>query len=216
LPAEIVLVAVMVTALIGLSAPAVRADGDPASDVLATQALFLPWDAEVPVARQEQLSTLLGLAERSGHPVRIAVIPSAADLGSVSALWRRPQAYAQFLAEELSLVYRGPLLVVMPNGFGLEHFGLTRPTVRSLLAGISVPHSGEELAGDALTALERLARASGHPLTGASAKRAARPHAIDGIAWIVFALGFVLIALAWTVSLRVQGLRGKGGKASTA
>ena len=46
------------------------------------------------------------------------MIASPTDLGSVTELWRQPQNYARFLAQELSLLYRGPLLVVMPNGYG--------------------------------------------------------------------------------------------------
>ena len=88
----------------GLAAEPVRADGDPArGDVLATQALFLPWDAGVPAQQQAQLSGLLQAAERTGYPVRLAVVASPVDLGTVTELWHRPQLYAEFLAEELSL-----------------------------------------------------------------------------------------------------------------
>ncbi|HEX4281231.1 MAG TPA: hypothetical protein VHZ27_10725, partial [Solirubrobacteraceae bacterium] len=40
---------------IGLIASSALADGDPASDVLATQPLFLPQDAGIPLAQQNQL-----------------------------------------------------------------------------------------------------------------------------------------------------------------
>lgn len=189
----------------GLAAEPVRADGDPASDVLATQSLFLPWDAGVPAQQQAQLSGLLQAAERTGYPVRLAVVASPVDLGTVTELWHRPQLYAEFLAEELSLVYRGPLLVVMPNGFGLDHLGLSTTAIRSTLAGIPVPHTGSELARDAQIALERLAAATGHPLAAPSARvPLATPS--DTTAWIVLLAGALLIALAWTASLRVRGL----------
>ena len=38
------------------------------------------------------------------------------DLGTVSALWDKPQTYANYLGYELSLAYTGRLLVVMPSG----------------------------------------------------------------------------------------------------
>ena len=104
----------------GSLAASARADGDPASDVLATQSLFLPQDAGVPLAQQNQLTALLEAAASSGYQIRVAIIASSSDLGSVTELWRQPQTYARFLGQELSLVYHGPLLVVMPNGFGLE------------------------------------------------------------------------------------------------
>ena len=43
-----------------------RADGDPASDVLASQTLFLPQDAGIPHGDQERLASLLNSAQRSG------------------------------------------------------------------------------------------------------------------------------------------------------
>ncbi len=206
--------AALIAATACLPVAVAGADGDPASDVLATQPLFLPWDADVPLGRQAQLNELLENAERSGHPVRVALIASAADLGSVTALWHKPQLYAEFLAEELSLVYRGPLLVVMPTGFGLVRFGLSPFAVRSVLAGFRVPHTGAALADDAVAAVERLARAAGHPLAVSAAPRANAPHAAQTTAWVVFALGGLLIAAAWAASLRAQGLRTEPGKPS--
>ena len=187
-----------------------RADGDPASDVLAAQALFLPWDAHLPAKQQAQLSALTEAAAHDGHPLRVALIASAADLGSVTGLWRRPQTYAEFLAEELSLVYHGPLLVVMPNGFGLEHVDLSRASVRAVLAGIPVPHDGAELGDDTLTAVERLAGATGHPLKASRVTVRIGSGSADTVAWIVFAVGGLLIALAWAASLRSEGLRSRG------
>jgi len=32
-----------------------------------------------------------------------------------------PQSYARFLGQELSQVYRGAVVVTMPNGFGVYH-----------------------------------------------------------------------------------------------
>ncbi|MBV8430338.1 MAG: hypothetical protein JO244_04200, partial [Solirubrobacterales bacterium] len=101
------------------AAPAALADGDPASDVLATQTLFLPQDAQVPLAEQAQLARLLQEAARSGYQIRLALIASPSDLGSITELWRQPATYASFLGQELSLTYRGLLVVIMPNGFGL-------------------------------------------------------------------------------------------------
>jgi hypothetical protein len=96
------------------------ADGDPASDVLASQSLFLPQDAGVTAPQQAQLGVLLACARRSGYGIRVALNASPADLGSVTALWGKPQSYARFLGQELSLVNHVALLVVMPNGFGLD------------------------------------------------------------------------------------------------
>ena len=109
--------AVTILALLAGALPhAARADGDPASDVLLAQPLYLPQDASVPPAEQTQLASLLAAAHQAGYDVRVALIAQPADLGSITALWRQPQNYARFLGQELSLNYTGALLVVMPTG----------------------------------------------------------------------------------------------------
>ena len=50
----------------------------------------------------------------------MAIISSRTDLGAVTGLWRQPRNYARFLGLELSLAYKGRLLVVMPNGIGFN------------------------------------------------------------------------------------------------
>jgi hypothetical protein len=64
----------------------------------------------------------------------VAVIASPYDLGSVTPLWRKPRVYAKFLGTELSYVFHGTLLVVMPGGFGLFH------GTRSVAAGQRALH----------------------------------------------------------------------------
>ena len=189
----------------GTFANSARADGDPASDVLATQTLFLPQDAGIPLAVQNQLTALLGTAASSGYPLRVAIVASPTDLGSVTELWRQPQTYARFLGQELSLVYRGPLLVVMPNGFGLESLNPADPANPPALAGVRIPAGGAGLGTVALTAIQRLADASGHsiPIRAAVATTTA-PGSGDTLSAIAFAIGVVLIAVAWGSSLRAR------------
>jgi len=198
-----VLIAGLCLALL-LPAARARADGDPASDVLAIQTLFLPADAGVPFAQQTQLPALLSAAARSGYPIRVALIASRTDLGSVTELWRQPQTYAQFLGQELSLVYRGPLLVVMPNGFGLYGVGAAA-TGRSVLATVSL---NQGLGTGALDAVQRLAQASGHPVAlpapSASVVNAGSSSTVSAIA---FGVGAALVILAWVASLRAQPIR---------
>jgi MYXO-CTERM domain-containing protein len=103
---------------VAVAAPAARADGDPASDFLLTEQVFYPYYSNVPKASLTQLKQTVADANKRGYTLRVAVITSPYDLGSLSALWPKPKAYANFLALELSFVYRGRLLVVTPNGFG--------------------------------------------------------------------------------------------------
>jgi hypothetical protein len=200
----------------GWFAGSARADGDPASDVLATQPLFLPQDAGIPVGQQSQLTGLLAAAARSGYPIRAAIIASRTDLGSVTELWRQPAPYARFLGQELSLVFRGPLLVVMPDGYGFYRQAGPPPAAQSVLGGLRKPVSGAELGSATLAAVERLAAASGYsiPIPPATATTTASGGP-DTIAVIALAIGAALIAVAWTASLRVRPARLRRGGTSS-
>jgi hypothetical protein len=183
-----------------------RADGDPASDVLASQPLFLPQDAGASARQQSELGALLSVAARSGYPLRVAVIASSSDLGSVTALWRQPEEYARFVGEELGLVYKGPLLVVMPNGYGVSELG--RPLTGAQPALGPAPGAGP-LVPAALAAIRRLAAASGHvlPAPPPAPPAASGSDSIGPLAWLALGIGAVLIAAAWTASLRARPLR---------
>jgi hypothetical protein len=206
------------------AAPSALADGDPASDVLATQTLFLPQDGAIPVAQQDGLATLVAEAQRTGYPVRVALIATQSDLGSVTALWRQPASYARFLGQELSQVFRGTLLVVMPDGFGVYRLGpggAAAPesaAALSALPGMRGTLSRGSLGGAAITAVQHLAAAAGHRLTVPSTvgPRPAGGSAsgVDVGAWLTFGIGAALMAAAWTASLRVRPPRRRDGVAS--
>lgn len=193
-------------ASLGGFASLAAADGDPASDVLVTQTLFLPSDAGVPASQQAQLTTLLAAARRAGMKLRVAVIASPTDLGSVGLLWRQPQLYARFLGKELTLLYRGTLLIVMPNGFGLSLSGGEGAT-SSALPAASMPASAG-LGRAAITAVASLARAAGHPLSvpGADTAAPSARGSSDTLKWLVVAGGVLVLALAWAASLRARPL----------
>src|SRR6266436_5695014 len=97
-------------------AGAVLADGDPASDVLPVQNTFTPYPP--PVGAQALAASVQKVYE-SGHRVKVAVIATRQDLGSIPSLFGKANAYARFLGTELGAFYAGPLLIVMPSGFGI-------------------------------------------------------------------------------------------------
>ncbi len=109
-----------------LAAAAVLADGavvaradDPVGGTLARSSLFVPADARAPHRLLAQLRRYAVYGIRHDFPVRVAVIPSAYDLGPAIGLWRRPLAEARFVAGQLARAgARRPVLVAMPNGFG--------------------------------------------------------------------------------------------------
>ena len=195
----------------GWAAVPARADGDPASDVLATGPLFLPQDAVIPAPQQAQVQSLVQEASRAGYSIRVALIASPVDLGSITELWRQPADYAKFLGQELSLTYRGLLLVVMPDGFGLYDHGKSISRDQAAIAGIGIHPAGAGLAATTVAAVRRLAASAGHPLALSPAGAATSVGSADPIPWIVFAAGLVLVALAWAASLRARPLRGGPG-----
>jgi cytochrome oxidase Cu insertion factor (SCO1/SenC/PrrC family) len=153
----------LAVALVVVSGGVARADGDPASDYLVANQVFLSSQSTGPLPAQRQLVAAVAAANRAGFAIRVAVIATEYDLGSVTELWRQPRTYARFLGVELSLVYRRQrLLVVMPNGFGFNWPGhATAPTYR-LLATVPLGiGAGAGLASAAEAAIRRMARASG-------------------------------------------------------
>jgi hypothetical protein len=114
----VLLAIVAALAAAGVRAAPARADGDPASDVLVYQPVFYPY-AAAPHALEHRLSGLVRSANQQGYRIRIAIIQSRRDLGAVPELFEKPAVYARFLGSELSSIWRGRVLVVMPNGYGI-------------------------------------------------------------------------------------------------
>jgi hypothetical protein len=156
--------------LVLLALPAVaHANGDPASDYLLVQKLFLPASTKIDQAEVNRLNALLTSAERDNFKIRVAVILSPADLGTAFSLYRKPQRYAEFLGLELSFVYRDRLLVVMPNGYGFSVRGKPDPKRSRLLQPLPPPgHDATQEVRGAQTAVRKLALASGHRLAVSS------------------------------------------------
>ena len=142
-------------------APSAHADGDPGSDVLAYQSLFLPADAGLSVNQQVQLGNLLHTASRSRFGLRVAVIASRTDLGAVTGLWQKPRGYARFLGLELSLAYKGRLLVVMPNGFGFHWPGHPDAPAYRALGHVRIGPGPAGLGAATQGAVRALAKADG-------------------------------------------------------
>jgi hypothetical protein len=152
-----------------LSAPTVAwADGDPASDFLLAQDVFYPFQPPVAQSLQRTLNSETAAAKRAGLPLKVALIHSPADLGAIPGIFGKPQGYADFLDREISFNGPQPLLVVMPDGYGVA--GLPAgvagvPRTLRLPAG----SSGDDLARAAAPAIVKIAAADGHPIPAAAA-----------------------------------------------
>lgn len=210
---------VVVALAAGWTASRARADGDPASDVLAVEYVFLPPDAGMPSIQQAELSALVLKADARGLKLRVAVIASPGDLGSITELWRQPENYARFLGAELSYVFRGTLLVVMPNGYGSQVLTTSSGSKPPDLTGL--PEPGSALGAASIAAVKQITAEAGQHLpasAAATATTATAPattptartttvRAGTAPSWLGFAVGGAVIALAWVASLRARRLR---------
>jgi hypothetical protein len=144
-----------------LTAAGARANGDPASDVLITQQVFLPAEAPIPASDAEELQKTVADANQRGFRIRVALIAFTGDLGTAISLWKHPQSYAQFLGSELAFVYTNRLLIAMPSGFGFDRG--TKPVARDrrVLARVPLGKTPAELTRSTTAAVRALAAADG-------------------------------------------------------
>ena len=169
-----VVLAVFAVCAAGVLAPAARADGDPGSDVLVYQNLFVAADANISIPQQVELGNLLTSADQAGFPVRVAIISQPADLGAITALWRKPAAYANFLGTELSLAYAQRLLIVMPDGFGFNWQGHSATAAYRVLDGLRIGPAGPAWPPPPRPRCAALAQASGVRLAAAGQRQRGR------------------------------------------
>lgn len=168
----IALAVVLAGGTVAARAPVARADGDPGSDVLVNQDLFVAADAGLTIAQQAKFGDQLQAATQAGFPIRVAIIASPADLGTVTQLWRKPQPYADYLGIELSLAYTGRLLVVMPNGFGVNWPGHATAAAVASLGHVPILAGPTGLLAATQDAVHTLAAAAGVKLAVGSAPTA--------------------------------------------
>jgi len=200
LPRRSVLLVGLLAAASLVAAPSAPADGDPASDFLISQQVFLPIDTHVSDKAAGGLEQLVAASQKAGFPIRVAVIATRYDLGSVPILYRQPQRYAEFLGQELYYLYRHRLLVVMPNGYGVYQRGDASSADRATLARVSVAGTtdGDALVEAAGRAVRALAARRGIQLPAEAAGGSSHSSATTDR--ILIAVGAaVLAALAWTL-----------------
>lgn len=137
-----------------------HADGDPASDMLVMQNVFLPY-AQPSRAASAALTTEVAAAYAAGFRVKVALVATKVDLGAIPSLFGKPAQYAAFLGRELGGFYGGPLLVVMPSGYGIYDAGRSTTAEQRVLGRLASPGSSapDALAGAATNAVTRLLHA---------------------------------------------------------
>jgi len=193
-------VAVAVSLVLALGAPAAaQAHGDPASVLFETENLYpQPGDGNAPPGI-ERLAALVENAHAQGYRIKVALIPSRGDLGINPFFWREPQVYADYLERDVGPALRGPVLVVMPEGYGIAWPGRPVDVEQRTLAALPRPRPGH-LADDGAAATQALARLAGLRLTASEAGDGGGSGLAVGLG--VGAAALVVAAFAVVVLLR--------------
>ena len=190
-----------VAAALALTPATAFADGDPASDVLLLQDVYLPYAPGIPGPLAKTITTLLKTTRKAGFPLKVAIIADPKDLGAVPQFFGKPQSYAPFLQSEIAFNSKRPLLVVMPTGYGAAALPKGSETG---LQGLDPPKSakGEDLGRSAVAAIVKLSAAAGHPVPtpkvptgGGGGGGGTSPLIVFGVPVALLALGGVLAAL---------------------
>ena len=195
----------LIALLVALALPgAARANGDPASDVLPFQQVFLPYEAPISGSAANRLKKTVAAANDEGYKVRVAVIPFTGDLGTAVSLWRHPQLYSKFLAKEIAFSYTGRTLIAMPSGFGI--YNGDRPVTKELqaLKGIKPGTTPTGLTESSADAVRAMAAADGVTVPKTFGSSATHDRLV---------LGAALLALVVVLLVPVGFLRrrGRGG-----
>jgi hypothetical protein len=180
-------------------ATAAWADADPASDMLYTGDVFLPYEPVSPEVAAELRSAVRN-ARADGKPLKVAVIATKRDLGGVPTLFGNPLYYARFLGAELQFLYSGKLLVVMPQGAALSERG-------KLIANPAVLHAKVEQGTDGLV---RTATGLVGDLTGAEgSSQTVLPSSADGgsSTWIWIVVAVAVAGAAASIAFALARLR---------
>jgi hypothetical protein len=146
----------LVFLLAAFAAADAHADGDPASDTLIVQDAYVPYPAP-PADATAQLTSRIRNVYAAGYRIKVAVIATRVDLGAVPQLFGKPDAYARFLGTELAPSYIGPLLIAMPNGYGIYDGGRSTIAETRVLADLKPDRSSAaSLVRSTSHAVERL------------------------------------------------------------
>ncbi|HSC51204.1 MAG TPA: hypothetical protein VLD16_13150 [Gaiellaceae bacterium] len=196
--------ALVLAALAALvAAPAASANGDPASDVLLTQQVFVGPEVPVQQSDLDALRKTVAAANEQGYPIRVAVIAFTGDLGTAVSLWRKPQDYSKFLGSEIAFVYAKRLLVAMPTGFGVYWPHRSTAAERRALRAAQPGRTPDALVKSTTQAVRKLAAAQGVTLPAYTTKSTATRDRL-----IIAAAGLAILLLMLVPARKRLGARG--------
>jgi len=161
-----VLAAAALLALLAV-APA-HADGDPASDILYADNVFLSLVSPQVNAKGKVLEQLTAAAAARGLPLKVAVIQTPTDLGAIPQLYGKAVEYVRFLRTEITYgKWQGTLVVVMngkPGGVAVAGPAAKQSSTR--VAHLSIPPGAslDQLGDVAIAAVRAVAESRHVPL----------------------------------------------------
>jgi hypothetical protein len=189
-------------ALALLAAPSAQANGDPASDVLIVQQVFIPAEAPIPQSDQDELTKTVAAANARGYKIRVALIAFTGDLGTAVSLWKHPESYAKFLGSELTFVYTKRLLIAQPSGFGFYWRGHPTAKEQAVLAKVPVGKTPAALTQSTTQAVRALAAADGIVLPTFESKSTATRDRL-----IIAAAGLAILLIIFIPGRRLRRAR---------
>lgn len=194
--------AIAAALLVAVTPATALADGDPASDILLSQDVFYPYAPNI-VAKplQTALNGMVAAAKKKGFAVKVAMIASRSDLGSVPQLYDDPQRYADLLTQEISFNSKPRVLVVLPAGIGGNNLGDNAGTALQTVTVPSEP-GPDGLARTALVALGKLTAADGKPVPVPYVPETKKAGKSSTSPVLVFGVPVLLVALAAAAAAR--------------
>jgi hypothetical protein len=188
-----------------IAAPA-RADGDPASDILYGDNVFLSLVSPQVNAKGKVLEELTVAAAQRGLPLKVAVVQAPTDLGVVPQLFGHAAEYAKFLRSEITLgSWKGTLIVVMngePGGVAVAGPAARQASARVALLSVPANASLDQLGDVAIAAVHAVAASRRVRLPAVQVRSSSHGGGegllLDGIvvgAAVLIAAGLVVLAL---------------------
>lgn len=170
-----------------------RAHGDPVSETLIEESIFLPLEARIDQGAMQRLQAVVREAGEAEFDIKVAVISEPADLGPRFQLYNDAQQCAEVIAADLSV----RLLVVTPRGFGYAVSGRSAPRFSRALNGLAVPgRDATQEARAATVAVRRLATVGGHVIRSSGSGSETRDRitiAAAAVAGVALIAGLLLL-----------------------
>ena len=136
--------------------------------MLLGQNVFYPDQSpSVSASLMRTLNGATAAAAKAHFPIKVAIISGPLDLGVVPSLYGQPQNYAHFLDQEISFEGPARLLVVMKDGYGVESLPAAATAAAAKLPK-PTGNTSSDLAQAALSAVQKLSAAAGHPISASS------------------------------------------------